>query len=752
MSRIAITRISACGALGNSLDELVDALFNNRIGIRAPHDLEQPPKNDVGVGEVPLALEDRGASRAEALLARTVDALLTTEDRTSIHHSPTRWGMVIGTTLAGMRHCAVGVRAENAGRVREAQTQYARSCASSVLSHALLNVGITGPTITVSCACASALTAVAHACTLLHARGVDAVIAGGYDPISEFAFGGFSALQLIAEGPLSPFAKDRDGMKLGEGAALFVLRRLEDLSTHDHANVRGIIEATAESSDAHHLTQPHPQGFGARRALSAVLKNSCDQEPSAPDLIVAHATGTLSNDSAEYEAYCATLGTALAATPVVALKSRLGHPLGAAGVLELACAIGCAERGFIPTTAGRGRDRDAFAQLDLVEGEPRGASPQTIAVLSAGFGGANAALRVTRGELARQRACDINATPRATDRAARKSSIMITGAGAVSPAGRGVDALSALAHQGGVWPAFSEDTLTALLDRTKSRRLALLPRLMIAAVRDLIETTSLSADELRETPLIAANWCGTADYTDRYYRDLVRSGIDLANPMLFAESVPNIGSAHCSLAFGIEAPALSVIGRRTAAIEALCLAVARINTGVWTRAIVVAGEEAHPTVERVLARGIGRRIDLRSSAIAILLERADAVERVESTCSVGIDTILGATRPLDPLAAAAALRAQLIQFRPECARVQTTSSPFDQPLYQCFEEPFAAEIMQQFERLPRIQLAELGATMPLAALIASRSAADPNTARWLCCSDPHGASWAIMTHRRILAQ
>jgi hypothetical protein len=222
--------------------------------------------------------------------------------------------------------------------------------------------------------------------------------------------------------------------------------------------------------------------------------------------------------------------------------------------------------------------------------------------------------------------------------------------------------------------------------------------------------------------------------------------------MLFAESVPNIGSAQCSLAFGIEAPALSVIGRRTAAIEALCLAVARINTGVWTRAIVVAGEEAHPIVERVLARGIGRRIDLRSSAIAILLERADAVERVASTCSVGIDTILGATRPLDPLAAAAALRAQLIQFRPECVRVQTTSSPFDQPLNQCFEEPFAADIMQQFERLPRIQLAELGATMPLAALIACKSAADPNTARWLCCSDPHGASWAMLTHRRNLAQ
>lgn len=733
MTPVAITRIAVRSALGNTLDETVAALRRGEVGIRTPSDLEQKPRIDAGAGEVPLPESDRGAWRAELLLRRTLADLLCHE-RASIAAAPDRWAIVLGTTLAGMRHCGMGMRADEAARVEDADLSYARTCASSVLAHALGDCGITGPTFTVSCACASALSAVNYACSLLAAGEAEAVIAGGYDPIAEFVYGGFAALQLVATGPLSPFARDREGMKLGEGAALLVLRRADTLDSNARSTVRGYIVGTTESSDAHHLTQPHPTGNGAARALRGV-RAAAGREGANPDLVVAHATGTPGNDGAEYGAYRAVFGDELLRVPVVALKSRFGHPLGAAGVLELAAVIGCAEQGFIPTTAGHGRDLEAFPDLDLVEGAPRTGTPREILALSAGFGGANAALRLVRGEDAARRA-----SAAAITAARSRIAVAVVAAGAVTPAGRGADALVARIANPEPWPMLSEETLTPLLDRARTRRLALLPRLMIAAVRDLAERAGLTADELRDLPLLAANWCGAADFTERYYRDLVRSGIDLANPMLFAESVPNIGSAQCSLAFGITAPSLSVIGRRTAGLEALLLARARIATGEWERAIIVAAEEEHPIVARTLSRCSTREVPLRSGAIALLLERASA-----RTALCTVHDVIGRTAPLSARGSAQALASALASrlasdplgtsFR---GAAIVSASPFDDPAAEAFSEGFVGKL----HCCRRLALPELGAATAFATMLATTlvDARGPDTT--VIDTDPHGACWA----------
>ena len=731
MIPIAITRIAVRSALGNTLDETVAALRRGEVGIRTPSDLEQTPKIDAGAGEVPLPESDRGAWRAELLLRRTIADLLSHDDRASIAAEPDRWAIVLGTTLAGMRHCGVGMRADEAAHLDDADLSYARTCASSVLAHALGDCGITGPTVTVSCACASALSAVNHACSLLAAGEADAVIAGGYDPIAEFVYGGFAALQLVATGPLSPFAPDREGMKLGEGAALFVLRRAATLDADARAAVRGYIVGTAESSDAHHLTQPHPEGDGAARALRGARGAGAN-----PDLVVAHATGTPGNDGAEHGAYRAVFGDELPRVPVVALKSRFGHPLGAAGVLELASVIGCAEQGFIPTTAGRGRDREAFPDLDLVEGAPRTGAPREILALSAGFGGANAALRLVRGADGARRA----AAAAVTTAASGRGSVAVTAAGAVTPAGRGVDALVARIADPAPWPMLSEETLAPLLDRARTRRLALLPRLMIAAVRDLADRAGLSAEELRGIPLLAANWCGAADFTERYYRDLVRSGIDLANPMLFAESVPNIGSAQCSLAFGITAPSLSVIGRRTAGLEALLLARARFATGEWDRAIIVAAEEEHPIVARTLTRCVTREVPLRSGAVALLVERASA-----RTALCTVDDVIGRTAPLSARGSAQSLASSLaseLARDPQGASFRgaatVSDSPFDDPAAEAFSLGFAGNP----HSCRRLSLPELGAATAFASMLAAALADSRVPAATVIDTDPHGACWA----------
>jgi 3-oxoacyl-[acyl-carrier-protein] synthase II len=756
MKPIAITRIAVLSAIGNSLEENVSALEACAVGVRPPTDLEQRPAITSGAGEAPLPESERGAWRSEILMRRALAGLLRDEEWREIHAQSERWCAVIGTTLAGMRHCGEGMRSDESGDLDAADRSYSRITASSVLAHSLAKAGFTGASTSVSCACASALSAVNHGCSLLESGTFDAVIAGGYDPIAEFAYGGFAALQLVAQGPLSPFAPDREGMKLGEGAALFVLRRLEDVPAERQHEIRAVIVARGESSDSHHLTQPHPEGAGAARALrqagcggDAVHIDSGRAIPELPELLVAHATGTPGNDAAEYLAYRQTFGARLPEVPVAALKSRFGHPLGAAGALELAAAIGCAESGFMPSSAGRGRDREQFTELALIEGAPVRTAPRDVVALSAGFGGANAATRIQRpGADGRLPTPGAGRGETAADtRASCRVRLAITAVGAVSPLGRGAERLMAEDDSPEPWPAFDEAILAPLVDRARARRLALLPRLMIGAVRDLVESASLTAEEVKDIPLIAANWCGAADFTERYYRDLIRSGIDLANPMLFAESVPNIGSAQCSLAFGIRAPTISVIGRRTAALEALLLAQARIATGEWERAIVVASEEAHPIVRRVLERCAGTTVEQNSAAIAVLVERASGTQ-ASAAAGTGPGAVVGAvvgavrgtTSPVEAHRPRDAWRglidpAHLANDAPaRAAAIITSRSPLD-----AIDAPPAA--------VPVGSRAELGAASPIAALLSGQARPLAGADPWvLAASDPHGARWAVEIH------
>lgn len=714
--------MAAQSALGRNLSATVEAIRTGVVGIRIPAHLEQKPLISAGAGEVPDSASCAGDSRAELLLRQTLNDLLGDRERNSIAKFPDRWGIVIGTTLAGMRHSGSGLRAETSAHTDRSDISYGHAVASSVLAHAIADFGICGPTINVSCACASALSAISHGCTLLEVGDVDFVIAGGYDPIAEFSYGGFAALQLISPDMLSPFSKDRAGMKIGEGVALVILRRLQDVPLDSSQEIIGHIAATAETSDAHHLTQPHPTGNGLAAALAQVI--DVDR---LPNLLIAHATGTPANDAAEYQAYRSVFGSKLKKIPVVALKSRFGHPLGAAGALELISSIACAESAFLPTSAGASCDRDAFPDLQLLQGDVPTGNPREIVVISAGFGGANAALRFVRGP-ERPTASASGGNPSLKN----DHSILITGVGAVSPAGRGIDAMIARTLNDDIWGELELSTLAPLLDHGKTRRFALLPRIMIAALRDLVETSGLTPEELANTPLIAANWCGTPEFTIQYYRDLIASGINLANPMLFAESVPNIGSAHCSIALGIRAASLSVIGRRTAGIEAIALASAKIKTGAWPRAILVAAEEAHPVTERILSRCAKKQIQLRSSGIALLLEHGSIGAFARGRRSIAITKCFGRTSALESSLAESAV---LSALRPEGA---------SQPLCVTSRSPLDQNIHSIDPNVTQVSTPELGAASAFSTIFAGISMRTLSTEPISSVSsDPHGACWAV---------
>lgn len=693
---IVIVSAASISALGRTTAEAVAAMVEDRCGIREPSSLEQMPREYKGVGEA--RFESSGADdafRAERLLGATIADALGRDVNSLLSVDANRNAAVIGTTVGGMRHCGVAMRLESAGDVRGAHASYARTPAGTVLRRALRGVPIGGPRITVSCACASGLSAIAHGCALLRSGAADVVVAGGYDPTSEFVYGGFSALQLVAAGPLSPFAKDREGMKLGEGCAIFVLRRAEDVARNGLRSI-ATIDGIGESSDAFHLTHPHPSGAGAAAALAAAIA-SC-----SPDLILAHATGTEGNDAAEFQAYRSTFVERLPEVPIVALKSRLGHPLAAAGALELSIAIEASAQGVFPSGTGRAPDLESFPGLRLLHGPAQPGAAKRIVALAAGFGGANAAVGASVG-----------GTHACADAPETRRSVAIGGWGAVCSAGRGAAGLSSLASGGYV--DVPDGVLAGLIDRTRHRRIAMLPRLMIAAIKDLCSSAALEPDALSEIPVLCATWHGAAGFTEHYYRDLVATGIDLANPLLFAESVPNVGSGHVSIGFGITAPCSSVVGSRNAGLEACALACARISSRAWNRAIVVAGDESLPLIDAVLGSTIGKPVRTHAAAVALLLESP----------SIGHPQALVRALPGDSL-----------------EQSVTSASPADDG----FGQP----------PRPRRDVPECGAATPLAvAMLETASAGgrfisvvsqEPGGSPWTVCIDPQGES--IGAHAR----
>ncbi|MBM4225087.1 MAG: hypothetical protein FJ167_09920, partial [Gammaproteobacteria bacterium] len=346
------------------------------------------------------------------------------------------------------------------------------------------------------------------------------------------------------------------------------------------------------------------------------------------DLIIAHATGTPDNDGCEYAAYRSTFGSRLRHIPVTALKSRFGHPLGAAGALELAVALQCATEGFIPAGVGNPPNAEEFPELDLVHRTARSASPQRMVALSAGFGGANVAIAVRRPA---SREVGVTA-----GRPALAVGVRVSAIGAVSGGGRGVAGLEAML--GTLGSDVTDDLVDSMVDRARTRRLALLPKMLICAVRDLLESVQLSESALSDVPTLVATWHGATGFTERYYTDLIGSGIDLANPMLFAESVPNVGSAHVSITYGVRAPSASVIGTRTSGLEALHLARARISAGIWRHALVLAAEESHPLVDSVLSDVCGATVHGRAGAVALLLQRDEGQSGVQ-VLSTGVGEV-----------------------------------------------------------------------------------------------------------------
>lgn len=301
---------------------------------------------------------------------------------------------VLGTTSCGMEcgeayfRQALAARAPQTRQPTRALTYQAQRQPLD-LAEAF---GFRGPVTLIANACASGANAIGHAWGLVRSGRASRVLTGGYDALSHLVFAGFDSLQALSPTTCRPFDARRDGLALGEGAAVLTLESL-DYARRRGAEILGELVGYGAATDIHHLTQPHPEGQAAWRSM----RQACDQAgigPDAVDYVNAHGTGTPQNDAAEARALNEWAGAAITSLPVSSTKGSIGHLLGAAGAVEAVICLMVLREQWLPPEPFL-EQPDPACRFPLVR-EPRDAPVRTALSNSFGFGGANATLGFRR--------------------------------------------------------------------------------------------------------------------------------------------------------------------------------------------------------------------------------------------------------------------------------------------------------------------------------------------------------------------
>jgi nodulation protein E len=306
-----------------------------------------------------------------------------------------RTAIVTGSCVGGQSSQDAGFLEVYAkGRDRVHPLTIPRTMANAGASHISMMHGLTGPAYTVSTACSSATHAMGQAFWMVRSGQVDAAITGGSE--APFSFGilkAWEALRVVSPSTCRPFSKDRSGMILGEGAAMFVLEPL-DAANARGAKIYGEIVGFGMSSDAGHITKPCVEG--PARAIQLALRDA-QLAPEAIGYINAHGTGTPANDSTESAAVKAVFNSHSDRLAVSSTKSMHGHALGAAGAIEAAATVLALRERTLPPTANF-TTPDPDCDLDVIPNEARKAEVEYALSNSFAFGGLNAVLAFRAGQ------------------------------------------------------------------------------------------------------------------------------------------------------------------------------------------------------------------------------------------------------------------------------------------------------------------------------------------------------------------
>lgn len=351
MPALTISAYTATTALGRGRDALTEALRSRRSGLRR-NDFGGEERLDCWIGRVdgleqsplPPALSGwECRNNRLAWMSLQQDGLQEAVAEAIARHGADRVAVVVGTSTS-----SIGATEEAYTRLSGEAHRFPADLARPIVHtpHSLGDfvrhaTGLRGPCITVATACSSSAKVFAQAARLIQAGLADAALVGGVDTLCGSVLFGFNALQLVSPEPCRPFDANRVGLSLGEAGGFAVLEHLADGETGG-LQLRGY----GESSDAHHMSAPHPEGLGARLAMRDALARA-GIDASEVGYLNLHGTATPANDSIEAQAVAGMFPESLHAGST---KGWTGHTLGAAGIVESVIALLALENGLLPGT------------------------------------------------------------------------------------------------------------------------------------------------------------------------------------------------------------------------------------------------------------------------------------------------------------------------------------------------------------------------------------------------------------------
>ena len=385
MTPLFITGYTVTSALGHGKAPNLVALRNDRSGLRANDFADAPLDTFIGrVEGVEAVSLPAHLSRYEcrnnrlAELGLQQDGFAATVATARARHGAHRIAVILGTSTSGIQASEDAYRnRSDDGALPGSFIFETTQNMNSLPEYVRRSLGLEGPAFAISTACSSSAKVFASAQRLIQAGLCDAAVVGGVDSLCAMTIYGFNSLQLVSSEPCRPCDKTRDGISIGEGAGFFLLEKSPS---------KLALLGYGESSDAYHMSTPHPEGLGAALAMEQALA-AAHLAPAQIDYINMHGTASRSNDSAEDKGMQQIFG---AATPCSSTKGATGHTLGAAGVIEAAFACLCLEHGFVPgmcNTLHPDPELGSAIQLHAAE-----LPLQRVMSNSFGFGGNNCSL------------------------------------------------------------------------------------------------------------------------------------------------------------------------------------------------------------------------------------------------------------------------------------------------------------------------------------------------------------------------
>ena len=383
--------LNECGivcALGDSHAEISRRLFAGESGI-APT-TEWSPGRELPLGCVTSALPDAASlplierSRNNQLALAALGQIRPAVDAAITRYGAHRVGIVIGTSTSGIAETEVAIRVHAETGALPESFHYAQQEMASPATMLARELGVSGPAYAHSAACASGAKALASAARLINMGMCDAVVTGGVDTLCAFTVAGFGALESVSAARCNSLSANRNGINIGEGAALFLM-------TPEPAAVA--LCGWGEASDGHHMSAPDPAGSGARIAIAEALARA-GIEASQIDYINLHGTATIQNDAMESRVVADLFG---ANVPVSSTKGLTGHTLGAAAAVEAAfCWLAMQDQnadGKLPAHLWDGQPDGALPSLNVAAPGACLGRPLDFALSNSfAFGGSNAAL------------------------------------------------------------------------------------------------------------------------------------------------------------------------------------------------------------------------------------------------------------------------------------------------------------------------------------------------------------------------